>query len=462
MTDMIPEISKVRIEDLAREEMIALIYELLGKVRDLEEKLRLKLTPTTLQNSSQPPSRDIKVEKPKKRRRHKKVGAKLGHRKHERALVDNPNKVIEVYADNCQNCRVNLCEQVPVRTIRRQITELPEIKPVVIETRQHEVVCPCCGEIQRGELPVGLEAWRQFGPRLEATVVYLHHEHHVGFERLCTVSTELFGVTLSEGGAVAMVKRASKAAEPEAEIVGEAVRHSPVIGSDETSGRVHGRNWWEWVFHSKYCEYHMMVPSRGQDVVKAFMRDCRAEVWVCDCWKAQLNAPTRICQLCLSHQIRNLQGVIDKRPGLRWARDMQALLRTAIHLGKRREQLTQRGFERQVTILEQRLDKLLKRTFRGLGVNLLHRYRKYRDSLFVFLHRSDVPAHNNACERALRPSVIHRKVMGSFCSEWGAQTYATLATVLNTAKRKGENPFQKLVTLMGPPVLPFLQQSSQA
>jgi transposase len=67
-----------------------------------------------------------------------------------------------------------------------------------------------------------------------------------------------------------------------------------------------------------------------------------------------------------------------------------------------------------------------------------------------------VPADNNACERALRPSVIHRKVMGSFRSDWGAQTYAALATVLNTAKPNGENAFQKLVQLMGPPVLPFL------
>jgi len=70
--------------------------------------------------------------------------------------------------------------------------------------------------------------------------------------------------------------------------------------------------------------------------------------------------------------------------------------------------------------------------------------------------------HNNACERALRPSVIHRKVMGSFRSDWGAQAYAALATVLNTAKRNGQSAFLKLVQLMGMPVLPFFQQPSYA
>jgi transposase len=301
-----------------------------------------------------------------------------------------------------------------------------------------------------------LEAGRPFGPRLEATVTSLHHEHHLGFERVRQLCEEMFGVTLSQGGAVSILQRTGQAAENEAALIGEQVRQSKIIGSDETGARVHGRNWWEWVFVGANCEYHLIVPSRGQDVIEQFMRECRAEVWVCDCWKAQLNAPADICQICLAHQIRNLQGLIENRPRLRWPKDMQALFRKAIHLGQRREHLTKPGFERQVAILEQRLEQLLKQTFRGIGLNLLKRYRKYRDSLFVFLHRSDVPAHNNACERALRPSVIHRKVMGSFRSDWGAPAYAALATVLNTAKRNGQRTFQKLVDLIGQPVLPFL------
>jgi len=454
MTSMLPDTSKPRIEEKSREELIAIIHELMAEIE------RLKQGRPNSRNSSQPPSRDFKSDGSKKRKRHKKVGAKEGHEKAERALVDNPTKAIEVWAENCPKCQVGLLDRVPEHTIRRQVTELPEIKPVVIETRQPEVRCPCCGELRRGQLPAGLEAGRQFGPRLEATVTSLHHEHHLGFERVRQVCKEIFGVTLSKGGGVSIVERAGKAAESEAERIGEQVRQSKVIGSDETSARVHGRNWWEWVFVGANCEYHRIVPSRGQDVIEKFMRACRAEVWVCDCWQAQLNAPAQVCQICLSHQIRNLQGLIEKRPRLLWAQEMQALFRKAIHLGKRRGHLTKAGFERQIAILEKRLTQLLQRTFRGLGANLLKRYRKYRDSLFVFLYRADVPAHNNACERALRPSVIHRKVMGSFRSDWGAQGYAALATVLNTAKRHGQSTFQKLVALMGQPVLPFLPASA--
>jgi hypothetical protein len=70
---MIPETVKTPTAELTREELIALVYELTNRVRELEEKLRLKQTPTTSKNSSQPPSQDFKGEK-KKRKRSKKKG----------------------------------------------------------------------------------------------------------------------------------------------------------------------------------------------------------------------------------------------------------------------------------------------------------------------------------------------------------------------------------------------------
>jgi transposase len=459
----IPETAKRKVEELSREELMALIYEMMKKINELEAGIGpSKQPPTSSQNSSQPRSRDFKASIGKKRKRSKKKGAQAGHAKQERRLVDKPDKIIEAYVDNCGNCHLNLLDQVPVQVVRRQMTELPEIKPVVIETRQYEVACPCCGKLQRGKLPEGLEVGRYFGPQLEATVTLLHHEHHIGFKRLLQICEEIFGLSLSPGGAVSIVERAGQAVQVEAEAIAERVRRSKVIGSDETSARVQGENWWHWVFVGENCEYHLIEPSRGYDVIEKFMRECEAEVWVCDCWKAQLNAPATSYQICLAQQIRNLQGLIEKRPHLGWGREMQALFRKAMHLGNRREQLTQAGYTRQTTILEKAIERLLKRRFSGIGSNLLARYRKYRDSLLVFLYRRHVPAHTNACERALRPSVIHRKVMGSFRSDWGAPAYAALATLLNTAKPNGQSPFQKLVQLMGHPILPFLDQPSSA
>ena len=81
-----------------QEELIAIIDEMMEKIRELEAEIeRWKQPPTTSQNSSQPPSRDFKADKVvgKKRGRSKKKGAKFGHEKQEGRWVENPTQVIE-------------------------------------------------------------------------------------------------------------------------------------------------------------------------------------------------------------------------------------------------------------------------------------------------------------------------------------------------------------------------------
>ena len=60
-----------------------------------------------------------------------------------------------------------------------------------------------------------------------------------------------------------------------------------------------------------------------------------------------------------------------------------------------------------------------------------------RAKLFVFVTRRDVPATNNVSERALRPSVIFRKVTNGFRSAWGAEVYADIRSIVATGRLKG-------------------------
>jgi hypothetical protein len=57
-------------------------------------------------------------------------------------------------------------------------------------------------------------------------------------------------------------------------------------------------------------------------------------------------------------------------------------------------------------------------------------------------------------ERALRPSVIFRKVTGGFRSEWGARTYADALSVIATGRLQGRSALQALSdALAGRPIL---------
>ena len=84
------------------------------------------------------------------------------------------------------------------------------------------------------------------------------------------------------------------------------------------------------------------------------------------------------------------------------------------------------------------------------AARLQKRYRLHRDSLYVFLDRDDVEPTNNSSERDLRPSVIHRKVIGGFRSAWGAEASAIRTSILATARKQGQNLLDAFLAIAGP------------
>jgi transposase len=459
-----------QLDQLSRAELLLLVKHLLlvveqqqQQIAELEAEIaKLRQPPTTSSNSSQPPSRDQKANQPKKKKR-RRHGPPMGHPKHARPLVDNPDQVIVASVEQCEHCHADLKGSSPDEVIRRQMTEIPPAKPIVIETRQHQKTCPPCQQINHGAWPKGLEGDRSFGPNLEATVIYYKQPQHLSYERIVATMRDLHGVSLSEGAVAAILKRGGENAWPVAEAIKQQVITSQVVKSDETSARVEGRTWWQWVFLGEAGVYHVIVPTRSAAEIEAVFGNLCVEAWVCDCFGSQLKAPAKVFQLCLAHQLRDLQRVIEASPRSRWAREMQKLFREAIHLRNRflDGEMTLEGFSRRVTEMENHLDRLLERSLQNeAACKLQARYLQHRDKLLTFLHYPEVPPTNNESERALRPSVVHRKVTNGFRSEWGAKAYAAIQTVIATAKLKGEEVFQALVNLMGTPVLPFLEGSS--
>lgn len=55
-----------------------------------------------------------------------------------------------------------------------------------------------------------------------------------------------------------------------------------------------------------------------------------------------------------------------------------------------------------------------------------------------------IPPTNNSSEQALRWSVIFRKVTNGFRSDWGAELFAQVRSLVNTAKRQGISAFDAI------------------
>jgi hypothetical protein len=445
---------------LTQARQLAQLQVALQQVQADYEALKLKVDqnrkpPTNSQNSSQPPSRDAKPNRAKDAPRHRH-GPPKGHARHLRPWVAQPDHVIAVQPQTCKGCQADLRAQSGPLVRVHQITELPAAKAEVIEVRQYQTVCPACGRSQVADPPPGLELERAFGPRLEATIVYYRQEQHLSYQRTQAALRNLHGVEISQGGIDGLMQQAGHTALEQLDPIQEAIRHSPVIHSDETGSRVGGDNGWEWVFCAPQAVLHVSRDNRSEDVIREVMDGAEAEVWVSDAYSGQLKAPAQARQLCLAHQLRNLQAVVDAHPELRWARALQVVFRSAIHLHHQRAELSAPQFAARVARLERYTDRLLARE---LGppdaARLQRRYLKHRQSLLVFLYRTDVEPTNNVAERALRASVVHRKVTGGFRSPWGAEAYAALASVIDTAELKGIQAFQAIQSLFGRPLLPI-------
>ncbi len=452
---------------LSREELLALVRrqqdELTeheaaierrdAKIRELEAELAEFRRPVkTPENSSVPPSRGQKTSRVAGRRR--KHGPKRGHVGVSRVRSE-PDVVVECRPRRCGGCGEPLPQTGGRRVGRSQVAELPSFAPVVIEAWQYALTCADCGVRTAGAYPAGLEPQRTFGPGVEALLSYLHERHHVSYERLVELCRDVFGLAISQGGIENALRRLVEQARPAYAAIRETVRGSPVINSDETGARVAGRTHWQWTFQTPEASYHVIAPSRGGEVIEAFLGGVEPEVWGSDLYAPQMLTPATEHQICHSHQARDLTFAAEADTGdaRLWAIELRHVFGRAIRLQHEREQVTPETFARRRTRIEHATDRLVFDRYvapKTEAARLQKRYRTHRDTLYVFLHRDDVEPTNNSSERDLRPSVIHRKVIGGFRSAWGAEASAIRTSILATARKQGQNLFDAFLAIAGP------------
>src|SRR5205809_114105 len=99
------------------------------------------------------------------------------------------------------------------RPIRRQVAEIPPIRPHVIEYRQHTLTCRRCGGSTTGEPPPGTPAGA-FGPRLSAMVGLLSGVYRLGKRPVRQLLADLFGLSISTGMICKLQRRAADLLTP--------------------------------------------------------------------------------------------------------------------------------------------------------------------------------------------------------------------------------------------------------
>ena len=417
--------------------LLARIDALVARIDALEAenaalREKLNLPPKTPDNSSKPPSQG---QKPSGETKAKPKGK--AHAGAHRPLHPNPTRRRDVLADHCPHCRADVAGVAQTEVQAYDRIEIPEITPDVTRVTLFGGTCPCCAKRFKAAPPAGLEPGSPFGPNLRAFVLYLRFGQAIPFERLERLLHDLFGLEISEGALANMLQDSAPAFEVQTSRIKERLLSGTALESDETSIRVGKRTFWNWVFHHGDSACFVIRPSRGKKVVAEFLGEVRPDFWVSDRLGAQMGWAAKDHQACLAHLLRDIQYAIDSGDD-ELAPGFKALLKRAARIGRRRPDLADATLAAYHSRLQARLDDLLKiMPATTAGQKLLRIIKRFRQNLFVFVTNRAIPATNNGSEQALRPCVVFRKVTNCFRSEWGANLYANVRSVIETARRRG-------------------------
>ncbi len=379
--------------------------------------------------------------KPNAPKRHKKPGAKNGHKgvRRERPVKIDRQETHRLKRCPCCGGPLQRCERKRTRTIE----DIPEeIQPVVTEHTIHRDYCPKCKKDVEPVVPDAMPG-ATLGHHVIALTSWFHYGLGITIDQVVDILGYHLQTKLTPGGLIDAWRRLAEVLNAWYEQIGEQARRSSHLHADETGWRVNGLTYWLWCFANTRVCYYMIDRCRGSPALQKFFTDVFEGVLITDFWAPYESVCAEDRQYCLVHLLRELEKVDLRNDSAEWrafAKKLRRLLRDGMRLRKRPDFVPGK-FQSRVERLNVRLAKLAaEEHLDGDTRRLTKRLRKYAEYVFTFLDYADVPFENNFAERQIRPAVILRKNSQSNRSDRGAATQAILMSVYRTLKLRDLNP----------------------
>jgi transposase len=430
----------------------AWIGELIAEVKQLRETVEQlqEVVNRNSQNSSQPPSQDRPDQKPAKEPAGppRKRGGQSGHRGHHRALVDEVDEVVVYKPTRCARCGALLLGDDPT-PYRHQVTELPIVKPRVIEHQVHCIDCPCCGQRNRGELPADVAAsW--FGPKVISLVGLLMGRYRLSKRQVTHLLAECFGITMAASTVVNQQQVISQAlAAPVAELE-PVVKNEPVCNIDETSWRQVGvsKRPWLWTVVTAQVTLFRIAPSRSSQVARELLGETYSGVAGTDRCSAYTWLARR--QLCWSHLLRDFQRILERGGDsypVGWYLRVQAEYLLMKWARVRDGTLDYFAFLAEFPAIQTQIRHWLTIGLKASSSRTTETCRRLLAAdpdLWRFVSVPGLGPTNNSAERALRHPVIWRRSSHGTQSDLGSRFVERILTVVETCRQQQRPVFDFL------------------
>lgn len=247
-----------------------------GRVHELEkllEKATAKIEELSLrknsQNSSLPPSTDFKRQiKSLRQKSGNKPGGQPGHQGHTLLMQQQPDERVMLISDYCSACGAALGNAEPVLVEKRQVIDLPVVKPVCTQYEQYERVCPCCTHRQRPGFAANVSNHIQYGENVHSLAVYLSVRQYLPYKRMQELFGHCYNLPISMGTLENIQLQMAAKGEQVYQALRQQVSGAQVVGADETGVRVAGSNQWAWAWQNSAITFIAISVSRGAGIIR--------------------------------------------------------------------------------------------------------------------------------------------------------------------------------------------------
>ena len=390
----------------------------------------------------------------------RKPGGQTGHRGRTRRNVppDQVTETIPHQPQNCDQCGATFTEQnLTVAVERRQVWEIPEIKPLVQEHVFYQTSCHC-GHATR--LPVPEWIYSGMGDNLQSHIAYLIPQGGTKLSRrsLQTILDDVFHVPLALGTIQNRLEDTAEILKPVCDELQNELSQQAVINIDETSYPHNKTLNWLWAFVTRSFVFFTIQASRGSQVLRQILGERYDGIIICDRFSAYIKYhKDRACgliQFCWAHIIRDIKAL---KHHLAVESEQIFAIVTCKRIGAvfRLWHTHQRGKISRAQLIAAAEPIIAEmRTFvEANQKNPCHDVAKFNrqllkrwHSLFTFIYHEGVEPTNNLAERLIRPGVQTRKISYGTRSQKGQLLRARLLTVSQSCRIQQRNALNFYLT----------------
>jgi predicted RecB family nuclease len=362
------------------------------------------------------------------------------------------NKVIQVRSGR-------ICPKHPGRKLKpTQIEVKRTIFDLVFTTRgiKKQVTqyigkkgnCTACNHLYSPPQIRKLVANAKYGHGFIAWVSYHRLAMRLPFSKIVQLVEDNFGEQVDQGTILALFYNFSNFYVETERILLKQILSSPFVHMDETTINILGASQYVWVITDGVHVIFKLSENRESTIAHELLNGYKGVL--CSDFYSGYDSVPCLQQKCWAHLIRDLNENLRKSPfDIEFENFVCAVgnLITPILQTVDKYGLKTRHLRKYLSNVDKFYEGVIdnKVYVSDVTQTFQKRFMKYREKLFVFLEKDNIPWNNNAAERAIRHLAVQRKISGSFGRE-STPHYLRLLSITQTCRFQNKSLLQFLLS----------------